>query len=54
MPSPRANENRDQFLDRCMGDSEMVGEFGENDHSKPLPEQENDIVFEPVDNRLTQ
>jgi hypothetical protein len=27
---------------------------GENDHSKPLPEQENDIVFEPVDNRLTQ
>jgi phage head maturation protease len=31
MPSPRANENRDQFLDRCMGDSEMVGEYGEND-----------------------
>jgi hypothetical protein len=27
---------------------------GENNHSKPLPEQENDIVFEPVDNRLTQ
>ena len=31
MPSPRANENRDSFLDRCMGDSEMVGEFGDND-----------------------
>jgi len=31
MPSPRANENRDQFLERCMGDSEMVGEFNEND-----------------------
>lgn len=22
---------------------------GENDHSKPLPEQENDIVFEPIE-----
>ena len=21
---------------------------GENDHSEPLPEQENDIVFEPL------
>ena len=21
---------------------------GENDHSKPLPDQDNDIVFEPV------
>lgn len=31
MPSPRANENRDQFLERCMGDSAMVSEFGEND-----------------------
>jgi len=31
MPSPRANENRDQFLDRCMGDSEMLGKYAEND-----------------------
>ncbi|MFO0089754.1 MAG: HK97 family phage prohead protease [bacterium] len=31
MPSPRANESRDQYLERCMGDSEMVGEFGDND-----------------------
>ena len=23
---------------------------GENDHSTPLPDQENDIVFEPVEN----
>ena len=23
---------------------------GENDHSTPLPDQENDIVFEPVKN----
>ncbi len=22
---------------------------GENDHTKPLPEQDNDIVFEPID-----
>lgn len=22
---------------------------GENDHSKPLPEQDNDIVFEPIE-----
>ncbi len=22
---------------------------GNNDHSKPLPEQDNDIVFEPID-----
>lgn len=22
---------------------------GENDHSKPLPGQDNDIVFEPID-----
>lgn len=24
--------------------------FGENDHSEPLPDQNNDIVFESVDN----
>ena len=24
---------------------------GKNDHSKPLPEQKNDIVFEPKDER---
>lgn len=23
--------------------------FGENDHSKPLPEQDNNIVFEPIE-----
>ena len=23
--------------------------FGTNDHSKPLPEQKNDIVFEPFE-----
>lgn len=23
---------------------------GENDHSKPLPDQQNDIVFEPAEN----
>ena len=22
--------------------------FGENDHSKPLPNQKNDITFEPI------
>ena len=27
---------------------EILG--GENDHSKPLPEQDNDIVFEAIDN----
>ena len=24
--------------------------FGDNDHSKPLPNQDNDIVFEPINN----
>lgn len=24
---------------------------GDNDHSKPLPEQENDIVFEPLNKK---
>ena len=23
--------------------------IGDNDHSKPLPEQENNIIFEPID-----
>jgi len=23
---------------------------GENDHSKPLPNQDNDIIFEPIEN----
>jgi hypothetical protein len=23
---------------------------GENDHTEPLPNQDNDIVFEPIDN----
>ena len=22
--------------------------YGENDHTKPLPDQENDIVYEPI------
>lgn len=24
--------------------------FDKNDHSEPLPEQDNDIVFEPIEN----
>jgi NAD-dependent SIR2 family protein deacetylase len=28
--------------------------FGENDHSKPLPNQDNDIVFEPIDDGQTK
>ena len=27
---------------------------GSDDHSSPLPDQENDIVFEPKNDRLTQ
>lgn len=27
---------------------------GENDHSKPLPNQDNDIVFEPIDDGQTK
>ena len=23
--------------------------YGENDHTKPLPDQENDIVYEPIE-----
>lgn len=26
---------------------------GDDDHSKPLPEQDNDIVFEPIDKNGT-
>ena len=25
---------------------------GDNDHSKPLPEQENNIIFEPIDEQV--
>ena len=28
--------------------------FGENDHSKPLPDQKNDIVFEPIETKPTK
>ena len=27
---------------------------GPNDHSKPLPEQENNIIFEPIDDGKTK
>lgn len=29
MPTPDADENRDEFLSRCMGDEEMVSEFSD-------------------------
>jgi len=28
--------------------------LGENDHSKPLPDQKNDIVFEPIETKPTK
>ena len=31
MPKPRAEENRTEFLDRCMGDDESVAEFPDAD-----------------------
>ena len=31
MPSPRPNESRDEFLDRCMSSDEMLGEFDSAD-----------------------
>ena len=27
MPDPQPNENRDDFMDRCMGDGKMTSEF---------------------------
>lgn len=27
MPRPRSDESRDEFLDRCMGDSEAISDF---------------------------
>ena len=27
MPKPRSGENKDDFVNRCMGDSTMVSEF---------------------------
>ena len=37
---------------KCLAFSEIPKEIllDENDHSKPLPNQDNDIVFEPLDN----
>lgn len=29
MPTPRANETQDEWLSRCMGDAEMLSEFGD-------------------------
>lgn len=31
LPKPRKNESKDDFLDRCMGDSAMVEEYDDND-----------------------
>lgn len=31
MPQPNANESKDDFLSRCMGDEEAVNDFPEND-----------------------
>ena len=28
MPDPKPNESREDYMDRCMGDSKMVDEFG--------------------------
>lgn len=40
-----------KFIGGCDAFDEIPDEItsGENDHSKPLPEQENDIVFEPLE-----
>jgi hypothetical protein len=48
-------EKKNKFI--CLAFADGIPDeilLGENDHSKPLPEQGNDIVFEPADNRLTQ
>ncbi len=31
MPRPRPRETNEEFLQRCMGDSQMIGEFPENE-----------------------
>lgn len=31
MPNPRPNENHDQFINRCMGDDEMVTDYENTD-----------------------
>ena len=39
-------------LQRCVAFPKGIPEviiFGENDHSKPLPKQENKIVFEKIE-----
>lgn len=30
MPTPTGTENKEDFLQRCMGDSEMLSEFEDN------------------------
>ena len=39
------------ILGGCNAFDEIPDEItsGENKHSKPLPEQENDLVFEPIE-----
>ena len=31
LPTPKKNENKQSFIDRCMGDDEAVSDFPEND-----------------------
>lgn len=31
MPEPRQNEDRDEFMERCMGDAEAVSDFPDSD-----------------------
>lgn len=31
MPKPKSGESKEDFLDRCMGDSTMVGEYDDED-----------------------
>lgn len=42
---------------KCSAFSDIIPDEvlnGENDHTKPLPDQENDIVFEPINDGKTE
>jgi len=49
------NCNNYNFIDKskmsCKAFNDEIPDIiitGENDHSKPLPDQKNDIIFEPI------
>jgi hypothetical protein len=43
MPRPRPRETNEEFIQRCMGDSQMIGEFPENEQRYAVCQSKLDI-----------